>query len=175
MATVPTAYTWTVGELVTASKVNQYLRDAVSFLLSPPHATMTHSVGQTTTTGADTALSFDTEESDSDNGHSTVTNNSRYTAQTAGYWQAIGVAPWTSSANGGRETFVRVNGATAYSSQVIAASLAIQHCVSITDKVFLNVADYVEICVRQTSGANLNVDKAFRGGQRFHMTWMGLL
>lgn len=171
MATIPTAYTWTVGELLTSVKLNAYLRDAVTFLLARPFATLVNPATQSITTATDTALTWSTEVADTDGGHSTVTNTSRYTVQTAGHWTFTANVPWASNATGRREVWFRTNGTFVFSTVNMSAGASLQHGQSITEKIFMLVGDYVEAVVHQTSGGNLNVDNAFRGGQRFHAIW----
>jgi hypothetical protein len=171
MATIPTAYTWTVGELVTASKMNSFLRDAVSFLLARPSARLTHSTTQSIPDSVNTAVTFNTEGSDTDNGHSTVTNASRYTVQTAGTWSIDTCSPWVANATGKRELFIRSNGASDFASSAIVASASVRHALQVSDKIALSVGDYVEAVVWQSSGVALNLDNTFHGGQRMALIW----
>lgn len=171
MATVPTAYTWTVGELVSASKLNSYLRDVISFYLNRPSAILTHSLTQSISDSTFTAVAFNTEVADTDGGHSTTTNTTRYVVQTAGTWRITANVPWATNAAGKRELFIRVNGATDWSSSAITAGSNVSLGMSVTDNIPLNVGDYVEAVVWQSSGAALNVTNAFHGGQRLHAMW----
>jgi hypothetical protein len=76
MATLPSFRTWTAGEIVTAAYMNSNVRDAGNFFLSWPVFEGRQAVAQSFTSGAPTALLIDTEDIDTDNGHSTVTNTS---------------------------------------------------------------------------------------------------
>lgn len=171
MATVPTAYTWTVGELMTASKLNSYLRDAVGFLLARPYATLTHTLAQSIPDSTNTALSFNTEVADTDNGHSTTSTISRYVVQTAGIWTVTGSVPWNLNAVGKRECFVRTNGAFEFSSSAIVVGANVRCSLSVTDKVACSVGDYIEIVGWHNGGAGITIDPTFHGGQRFHLIW----
>lgn len=171
MATIPTAYTWTVGELLTSAKLNTYLRDAVSFLLSRPTVRLTHTTTQAITTSAATALNFNTEDEDTDSMHSTTTNISRATVQTAGVWAFTAAAPWDANTTGKRECYLRVNGTTIYGGSSFSAGLTIAHSHSVSIRFRANVADFVEAVVLQTSGGNLNIDPTFHGGQRLTGIW----
>jgi hypothetical protein len=112
MATLPSFRTWTAGEIVTAAYMNSNVRDAGNFFLSWPVFEGRQAVAQSFTSGAPTALLIDTEDIDTDNGHSTVTNTSRYTPQTAGRFQLSGGTAWASNATGIRTGELWKNGAT---------------------------------------------------------------
>jgi hypothetical protein len=173
MATIPSAYTWTVGELVTAAKMNAYLRDAVNFLLSPPYATLTHSTTQSFTTGTAAAVLFNSEVADTDNGHSTSSNTSRYTAQTAGMWKLDASTPWTSNGTGTRALSARTNGSTDNNATSMAAAAGTT-AVPVSDRLNMSVGDYVEVVALQSSGGNLTIVNSAYGGQRMSLKWDGI-
>lgn len=168
---VPTAYTWTVGELVTAGKMNAYLRDAVAFLLARPGAILGRSGNQTFTTGVPAAVGWNLEIFDDDNAHSTVTNPSRYTVQTAGRWSFTSAFGWTANAAGQRALTFRVNGGGDIDGVNIAAGAAIQQVLNGSMMIALNVGDYVEVFGNQTSGGNLNLDAALHSGPLLECIW----
>lgn len=100
MATVPTPTTWVPG-LVTSTMMNAGIRDPAAFILSnkPLYLTV-QSVAQTLTSSFWFPITFHTEVIDRDAGHSTVTNVSRYTGKTAGWYMVtITVAVAISSDN----------------------------------------------------------------------------
>lgn len=171
MTAVPTAYTWTVGELQTAAKMNAYLRDLATFLLNRPSARLRHSVTQSLTTSTSTALLLDTEDTDTDGGHSTVTNTSRYTCQTAGTWLAMASVPWTGNATGKRETYFRVNNTTDYHSVAIDCNRNVTHATATSGLIPLSVGDYVEIWGYQDTGAGLGTNQSFHRGVQFSLIW----
>ena len=84
MATIPNPRTWGATEAVTAAKLNTDVRDGYNFLLATPRAVMRKTANQSIPNATLTAVTWDLEDVDTDGGHSNVTNNSRYTAQTAG-------------------------------------------------------------------------------------------
>ncbi|MFD0393322.1 hypothetical protein ACFQ3Z_15940 [Streptomyces nogalater] len=57
-----------------------------------------------------TSLTLDTEDYDSDNGHSTTTNSSRYTVQVAGTYLVIGSVGLVANATGARAVRLTQNG-----------------------------------------------------------------
>jgi hypothetical protein len=157
MATVPVPRTWTVGELLTAAKLNVDVRDALSFLLAPPLAILTKNGVQSVTSGSYVALTWPTEQVDRDGGHSTSTNTNRYTAQTAGYYLLNEWNEWgLTSTSGYRRIGFRINGVTitAQEARTSTPSMAMSH---LSGLAFLSVNDYVEVMVDQNSGSALDV------------------
>jgi hypothetical protein len=156
----PTPRTWTVGEGLTAAKLNTDLRDGLNFLLAPPRAELYRTVNQAVANSSLVAIGFDAEVIDSDGGHSTSTNNSRYTAQTAGWFDCVCQAWWDTTASSSfRSTAAYVNGGSFARRTVgglasVPTYSPIAPCVA---TLFLNVGDYVEFKVLQLSGASVNV------------------
>lgn len=151
---VPSPRTFTVGETETASYLNS-LRDALNFLVNVPAAYVTQSATQSLTSSAWTALSFDVTVFDSYGGHSNSTNNTRYTAQVAGWYMVFGCASTVANSTGQRGAAVakngtRVQGAAGFMQTTSALPPTVPSPPTI---VFLAVGDYVEINAYQ-NGAN---------------------
>lgn len=88
MATIPTIPGFTVGQLLGAASL-QSLADMATFLSAKSGGWFQahQSVAQSIANATDVAITFPTEDVDTDGGHSTSSNTSRYTAQTSGqYW-----------------------------------------------------------------------------------------
>lgn len=157
MATVPVPRTWTVGELLTAAKMNTDVRDGLNFLLAPPLAALTKNANQAYTSGSFTGITWPTENVDRDGGHSTSTNTNRYTAQTAGYYTMHVFANWTlESASGYRRVLFRTNGTT-FGHQDSRPGLATVNMSHLSGIAFLSVGDYVEVMADQNSGTTISV------------------
>ncbi|MCW2767782.1 MAG: hypothetical protein JWO11_3741 [Nocardioides sp.] len=161
MATVPSPRTWAVGELLTAAKLNTDLRDGLNFLLAPPFALLQKTGNlPSTTSGTWTIVPWDSEQSDVDGGHDNVTNNSRYTIKTAGWWQFYATVAFFSNTTGHRGIRFRKNGtgnplpgeivldSTDSTGQGTPVSLSVAQ---------LAVNDYVEVEVLQDSATTLGV------------------
>lgn len=104
-----------------------------------------------------TSLTLDTETIDSDGGHSTVTNPSRYTIQVAGTYFLLGQACFPSNATGNRGCRLQANGANIQGGASLIPAATGNACgVPCSAMVSLSVGDYVEIQGYQTSGAALN-------------------
>lgn len=131
-------------------------------------------VGKTATqaisNNTDTAVTFDTEDFDTDSFHSNVTNNSRLTIPSGknGKYLLTGCLAWAGNANGLRAIKIYKNGVI-----LIENSLFFGGSDGLTQPesfVFDLVAtDYLEIFCRQSSGGNLNVNTP----TKFQLTYLG--
>ncbi len=158
MATVPSTFTFAAGAVLTAAELNTYVSYPVSYFLAPPlFIGRQASATQSTTSGSWTSILLDTEEIDRDGGHSTTTNTSRYTAQTAGYYTVNAIVAWNSNSTGARATRLAVNG-SAVAGRAVAwqAAASLITASEISAPVFLNVGDYVEMQGNQVSGGSLS-------------------
>jgi hypothetical protein len=181
MATVPQPHTWVANDNATSTAL-QTLTDPINYLLGNatstgvyrPLAQLYQSVAQSIGNAAWTALTFDTETLDRDNGHSTTSNTSRYTAQTAGYYLVIGGVDWAPNATGNRLIRFAVNGTAVAGSTAGQVGFATQDPgLTIARLIYLNVNDYVETHVYQTSGSALNTGSGSGGehGCVMHVEW----
>lgn len=129
----------------------------LTVLANPPIAKMTNSGAQSIATSTSTALTWDSETYDTVNGHSTVTNTSRYTVQTgyAGYYQLRAVVAWNGNATGVRRTWFAVNGTAVDATEQRMPGNATNHSASTETALQLAVGDYVEVFVNQNSGGAL--------------------
>lgn len=158
-APVPVPRTFNVAEFETAAYLNS-VRDALNFLLNVPICNATQSTTQTLSTGVWTALSLDSTVVDSYGGHSNTTNNSRYTAQVAGWHLVSGAACIASNATSWRGIRSEKNAATVTgaATEVAAASGSPTTIATPSSIIFLNVGDYVESYGLQNSGGNLSTN-----------------
>ena len=153
---VPSPRTFVVVETETASYLNS-LRDALNFLLNVPACFVTQSATQSLTSSAWTALTYDQSVFDSYGGHSNSTNNSRYTAQVAGWYLVFGCACFAANATNQRGAAVakngtRIQGAAGFTQTTSLLSPATPSPPTIA---FLNAGDYVEVQAYQNSGGAL--------------------
>lgn len=176
---VPVYRTWVAGEVVTAAYFNSNVRDAGNFWLSVPTAVLRQTVAQSMTSGSGTAVTFDTEDLDNDNGHSVTTNTSRYNPQTPGRFQFSGAVGWVSSAAGGRITYWAKNGTPFNASQNVQGGTTggVNRLTSVTmDDTFNGTTDYLELFGLQSSGGALSTDittGALGGQSKVHVRWIG--
>lgn len=170
MATIPVFRTWVAGEIVTAAFLNANVRDAGNFFLSWPVAELRQTVAQSIANGGTgAALLFDVEDIDTDNGHSTVTNTSRYTGQTAGRFQLSGASHLAANVTGRRGCWWRLNAADVAASMSLGPASAAFDMASVSRvrTIVLNGStDYVELVAYQESGgALLTTVTSASGGQ----------
>jgi hypothetical protein len=157
---VPVMRTFTVGEYETAAYFNSNIRDAANFLLNVPACNAIQATLQSVPNTTWTSLSLDSTVFDPYGGHSVSTNNSRYTAQVAGWYLVFAAACYATNSTGWRGIRVAKNGtavagsATEIQANTVAAALTTIGTPSVI--VFLNAGDYVEGQGYQTSGGALN-------------------
>lgn len=154
---VPSTHDFADG-LATSTEMNSYVRDPIQFLLAPPIANLRQTAAQSLTTAVVTALTFNTEDVDSAGGHDNVTNNSRYSANYAGWYQVSCGAAFSANATGQRFVQLKVNGSDANGTGAEINATAALNCLVAgrTTLIYLNVSDYVEAYAFQNSGGNLN-------------------
>jgi hypothetical protein len=157
---VPATATAAPGNFITAALWNAQVRDAVGFLLNPPMFQGTQLTPMNSTAaGIWVSMAIDGETIDSYGGHSTTTNNDRYVAQVAGYYEVIGSVTYIANASGTRGARIAVNGAAVQgSAQMIFPSGGSTDTSvgTVARVVFLNVGDYVSVQGWQSSGGTLN-------------------
>jgi hypothetical protein len=157
MATVPSPRTWTVAELLTAAKLNTDVRDSINFFLNSPRALMQRSGTQSITTGTWTTVTWDSEQYDNDGGHSDSTNNSRYTAQTAGWFELSALIIPNNGGTYDRGVRFRKNGTGNPFGELVLESMNDNSIVFSQAWVLLSVSDYVEVQVFQNLGSTIGL------------------
>lgn len=160
MATKPSPVTATIGAKLGAADWNGGVVDTWNFIdrLKPVCIAWSAAV-QTPASGALTTLTLDSEMIDTDGMHSTVTNTSRITFQTAGYYRIWGATTWTTNATGQRGGLIKANGTTVVelTYTMIAASPTFFTSVPLTQTITsFDVGDYIELQGYQASGGALN-------------------
>jgi hypothetical protein len=141
---------------------------------SPPSAHVYHSAAQSIADGTAVALAFNSERWDTDAIHSTSSNNTRLTCQTAGKYEIGGMVEWASNAAGYRQLLIRPNGTATYIGRDVrnAVSGGTTEQQAFADCV-LAAGDYVELVVTHNAGAPLNVTSAGSFSPEFWMKKVG--
>lgn len=176
MATVPAPRTWTVGELLTAAKMNTDLRDGLTFLLSPPRGLLHKSTNQSVPNNAYTSITWNSEQYDNDGAHSDITNPGRYTAQTAGWFEFHALIQFDAiSATGERIAQFLKNGAgSPFGMMEIRPSSVNAATCLIMGWSLMSVGDFVEAQAYQSSGGALNVLPTFNSAPSYLIArWIG--
>lgn len=157
--TIPSLLLQNPGSTVSATLWNSGPKAVGDYYTTPPMFRGRQSAAQTFVSGVWTAVTLDVTDVDTDSGHSNITNNSRYTAQVAGWYWVVGFGAWINSANAQADIFcgLYVNGTL-----VLGTAQALQKTandfssLSASSMVYLRVGDYVEVWARQDSGGNMN-------------------
>lgn len=156
---IPVLATEVPGNFWTAALYTANVYNLGTYLLNPPLFKGYQSAAQSIPTSTVTAISIDTTNIDTYGGHSNVTNNSRYTAQVAGYYLIIANAGFVPNATGNRLVEIHQNGGSALNIAQgvgLAPTTSNDAVVSTATLSFLNAGDYIEGYTYQTSGGALN-------------------
>jgi hypothetical protein len=154
---VPVEPTVAPGQTITSAWANASVRDAINFVINPPEAVISQTAVQSIATSAFTPLQFDTTTQDTYGSHSNTVNNTRMTAQVAGWYQIDATYAAAVNGTGGRQVVIAKNGTQITTSLFgVASSTLINLVLQTSALVQLNVGDYVEAQGWQSSGGNLN-------------------
>lgn len=123
--------------------------------------------------GGDTALTFDSEHYDYGDLHSTAANTSRLTCAVPGLYLITGHVEWAANVTGERDLRMKLNGTTyiGYDTRN-AVTTGFETSQPLTAQWRLGAGDYVELCVWQNSGGNLNVVRSANRSPEFSMCWV---
>lgn len=162
------------GHLVTAADWNQDVVANISFLANPPACRVYNSTNQATS-GTSAALTFNSERFDTDSMHSTSSNTSRITFNTAGLYVVSFTCAWGNSATGGRELSIALNGTTSIAMDEASAAgmVGSEFSQSLTTMYKFAANDYVEVLARQSSGGSLDIVVAGNRSPEFSAVWVG--
>lgn len=173
MPAPPIPYFWNVSDVASGALLNAQLYQALQFFLAPPRFQGYGSTNQTITSGITfTSCNLDTEIIDSENGHSTTTNNSRYVVQVPGTYLCIASAGFAANSAGNRAVRVGVNGVGAQAGQLAQGNAGANSWYGVvTAWVALAAGDYVECQVWQNSGASLVTNGGAQVGPTLTCLW----
>ncbi|NUP53433.1 MAG: hypothetical protein HOW97_39855 [Catenulispora sp.] len=156
---IPTLASEIPGNYVTSALWNANVYNGITYLLTPPLYAGYQSAAQSIANTSLTAITMDSSVVDSYGGHSSITNNTRYTAQVGGYYLVIGQVGYAANASGNRLIELHKNGGgtLALGQGVgLAPTTANNGAVQVTALVLLSAGDYVEAYTYQTSGGSLS-------------------
>lgn len=160
--TVPVTATKAATQLITGALWNAGPKALGDFMLAPPvFRGRQSSATQSMTTATWFAMNLNAEDIDSDNGHSTVTNNSRYVCQVPGWYWVEGYVAVNSGGSGRFGASIAKNGTQIVGSMQTALVVADLQSLSAGCFVQLAVGDYVETWGWQGSGGTIST---FDGG-----------
>jgi hypothetical protein len=138
-----------------------------------PACRVYHDANQSIINNQDTPLAFNSERFDTDTIHDTVTNNTRLTCKTDGIYDIdASVLFEGGSTTGLRVLKIRLNGTTNIANDV-QVGLTGGNMLNASTKYLLQVNDYLEVFVTQTSGGALNVVSIGNYSPEFMMVKVG--
>lgn len=170
---VPNPPTRAAGTPLNAGVYEDDVTEGVQFLANVPVFVGVQSSVQSTSTGGWTVMTFDTETVDTYGGHSNSVNNSRYTAQRAGYYRVTGTASFATNSTGSRGCRISKNGSVVTGSgQLVGAGTLNAVVACAATLVFLAVGDYVELSAGQNSGGSLSTNNSGESACTMTLEWM---
>lgn len=160
------------GGVISKTTFGDVVKADLDFLANPPACRATRSAAKSIANAAETFIDFDAETYDTDSMHSTVTNNTRITINTAGLYLVTFTGQLAAAATYDRiRTFIRLNGATNIGGSQAAkttGSLAPELDTAFVYK--FAATNYIEVDVFQDgTGAAKDLSNP-----AFTATWLGL-
>ena len=158
MTTFGASY-FSAGQKLSASKLN-LLTDQIDLVSDAVVFDAVQTSTQSVANATDTPITFTTENVDSNGGHSTSSNTSRFTPTVSGYYLVVGQVGYANgSSTGRRGAKILRNGSGVTGTQILLSSGDDASILSIpvSGMVYLNGStDYVEIAAIQDSGGSMN-------------------
>jgi hypothetical protein len=171
--TVPVTSQQAPGNYITGALWNAGPKALGDFTLAQPVFQGYQATAQSIPSGTWTGISIDTGVTDSDGGHSNVTNPSRYTCQVAGLYLVLGFADFVANNTGVRGSRLALNGTAIRGSQAnlvtTTGSAFAAPCWAVQRMV---VSDYVEVQGFQNSGAGLNTNNGADATSQLAVFWI---
>lgn len=153
------------GNFITASLWNAQVGALGNFTLGPPRFRGLQTLAQSFAYNAYAPLSLDTEVFDSEGGHSTTTNTSRYTVQVPGTYLLMVTVAWAADTSGSRIAEIHINGTAIPGTynRVLPVG-AVVTPMNTQVMATLNVGDYVEAYGMQNGPTTLTTYATVSGG-----------
>lgn len=137
------------GEVLTAANMDAYCNNSF-------YTQLRQTVAQSITSGTPTALTFTTEDFDTDSNHDNVTNNTRWTCVTAGRYLFMGGFSFAGDTTGQRYGYWAKNGSAVNGAGVRASGSANATTLAMRSTIIdMAVSDYVELIAHQNTAGSL--------------------
>jgi hypothetical protein len=158
----PSPRSWDPGDIGSVTLLNEQVRDSFGYLLGEPVFVARQAVAQSIANSIVpfTLLNWDYTILDSYNGHSTVSNPTRYTVPFSGVWLFYGVVVWAVNATGRRLSQIFWNGSTQVQTEQNVVTTGGNSSVQNWWVGPASIGDYFEFGVYQSSGAALSTQTA---------------
>jgi hypothetical protein len=120
---------------------------------------LTKSAAQAISSASETAITWNTEDFDTDTMHDNSTNTSRITFTTAGVYMFGATIPWAGSSSGRRYCYIRKNATGAWLdySEVIPPGAPAGTTQALHGVASFSASDYIEVYGYQSSGGSLDI------------------
>lgn len=152
-----TLQTYNPGDILTAAALQQ-IRLNQEFFIDPPGCSIYNSAAVSALNNTATILNANSENFDNDSMHSTSTNTSRITIQTAGRYLLSAQVGFAANATGNRQVGLYKNGVSVPGDELHDNGGGTNSTgIGYTRTLVLAAGDYVEIAATQRSGGALNV------------------
>lgn len=166
------------GNLVTSEYWNEDVKGLNDFLSDRPMFRASCTTAASIPTGTNTPIPFDTNWIDTDSGHNTQVNNSRYTCQVSGIYWVKGCVAYTAAGVATRVAcLIAKNGSPYLGGATFLNKLASDSiAISASGLIALFPGDYIEIWTAQISGGSLTLDQHLTGVTEsdFNVLWLYL-
>jgi hypothetical protein len=158
MATVPTPYTAVAGAKASAAAFNAGVKDALTFLMSPPRVRCWDNVGVSCVNNVETQLTWNSETYDTDSMHSTASLTSRIVFNTAGLYRVQCVVQWPTAALTGSNIHARANSAESTAGGTLIGNQVFTNAriPSMDFQRFFAAGDYVQFWILQITGGPIS-------------------
>jgi hypothetical protein len=177
MGTVPTPLDWAgnAGNLATAAMLQAGVGDVLNFLLNPPGCQVRRTTAQTIANNTVTAISFDTEDFDTDTMHDPASNPTRLTCNTPGRYLVAGSIPYDAGTTGNREARITKNGSDVSGGRNLIPAPGGGGLVVLTPiiEVSLVAGDFLELRANQSNGTSLTTTAVNSVFPMFRVRWVG--
>lgn len=153
---LPVMQTFVTGEIVTATKLNTNVRDAINFLLSPPLFIGRRNAAQPLSANNDTGIQWDVEELDADGMHTGT--NATVTPLTPGVYDLEGHVAFAANATGTRLIQLFINGSLGNGFPVDsknAASSGATYTSTASSYAFNGTTDNVQLVANSSQALNV--------------------
>lgn len=156
----PTIPTVQPGQPWTSALFNSVVGQGLTYTLNRPIAVLYQTTAQSIPSNtANNVMQWNAEFVDTYGGHSNVTNNSRYTAQVAGWYQVMATIVMISGSAGSMYGAWQVNGSVPTvvpNFEIGPVTGSHNRAATVSGLQYLNVGDYLEVVTWQDSGSAVN-------------------
>lgn len=166
------------GDTFTEAMWDDQIKTNINNLITPARVYALRTAAQAgVVTATPTAIAFNgTDAFDTDAMHDPASNNTRITFNTAGCYVIEGAAVFAAGATGYRDLNIRKNGTTILKTVRAVPIAAVDFYMEIHLIQQFDAADYIELVVHHTQGADLAI-QADGAGNHPHLAaaWLGAL